>query len=241
MQDNKSYVMLVKPKEKPTIIDIEANKNGIASQINGDVDCLSVPEDNIDIYFDRLGIINNKTPNRVIKITQAREKDMTYSELKELFREAEEQGKHTVGFITFTKDSFNEEHSVEARTYAISSNNKAFQANMGGYSIFGSCLDGIDTGVRLDWYMSAERGGKDGWKIERCYTKEKEQVYKKVAAGNILVCSKMNENNTFDDISQEMVDKYAAMFREIPKFIRIGNGEIGVLNDNVPSNATPER
>ena len=49
---------------------------------------------------------------------------------------------------------------------------------MGGYSIYGSSLDGTDPCVRLEQYMSVERGGKNGWKIERCYvkTEELEQV-----------------------------------------------------------------
>ena len=51
----------------------------------------------------------------------------------------------------------------------MSSNNKAFQEGMGGYSIYGSSLDGTDPCVRLERYMAVEKGGKDGWKIERCY------------------------------------------------------------------------
>ena len=49
---------------------------------------------------------------------------------------------------------------------------KAFQPNMGGYSIYGSSLDGTDVCVRLERYMVSERGEKDGWKIERCYFKK---------------------------------------------------------------------
>ena len=40
---------------------------------------------------------------------------------------------------------------------------------MGGYSIYASSLDGSDPLVRLEQYMAAERGGKDGWQVERCY------------------------------------------------------------------------
>ena len=49
---------------------------------------------------------------------------------------------------------------------------------MGGYSIYGSALDGTDPCVRLEQYMAVERGGKNGWKIERCYvkTEDLEQV-----------------------------------------------------------------
>lgn len=40
---------------------------------------------------------------------------------------------------------------------------------MGYYSIYGSCLDGTDSCLRMDGFMADERGGKNGWKIERCY------------------------------------------------------------------------
>lgn len=39
---------------------------------------------------------------------------------------------------------------------------------MGGYSIFGSCLDGIDCCVRLDQFMAEEHGGKGGWIVKEC-------------------------------------------------------------------------
>ena len=40
---------------------------------------------------------------------------------------------------------------------------------MGGYSIYASCLDGTDNGVRFDQVMAEERGGENGWNVERCY------------------------------------------------------------------------
>lgn len=58
---------------------------------------------------------------------------------------------------------------LESRTYIVSSDSKAYRPNMGGYSIFGSSVDGSDMGVRLEAYMAAERGGKDGWKVDYCY------------------------------------------------------------------------
>ena len=39
---------------------------------------------------------------------------------------------------------------------------------MGGYSIYGSSIDGSDVGVRLDRYMRAD----NPWEIERCYMKK---------------------------------------------------------------------
>jgi hypothetical protein len=99
---------------------------------------------------------------------------MTYKELKHFFRVAERNLQHLTGYIVFSPASFTQEYSLESRTYVVSSDNKAFQPRMGGYSIFASCLDGTDPYVRLEQYMSTECGGSDGWQIERCYMMEDE-------------------------------------------------------------------
>ena len=98
-------------------------------------------------------------------------KKIAYAEMKAAFREHElnHPKKHLTGCIVFTEDSFTQEYSLESRTYRVSSNNKAFQPNMGGYSIFGSSMDGSDDGVRLESYMAEERGGSRGWKVDYCY------------------------------------------------------------------------
>lgn len=95
--------------------------------------------------------------------------DMTYQKMQMYFRAAERQHQHLTGYIVFSPASFEKEYSLESRTYVVSSNNKAFRPNMGGYSIFASSLDGSDPCVRLERYMASEHGGKDGWQIERCY------------------------------------------------------------------------
>ena len=107
---------------------------------------------------------------------KAKTKDVTYGELVSYFKAVEtaKTGKHLSGYIVFTEDSFTAPYDERARTYAVSSDNKAFQPSMGGYSIYGSSLDGTDPCVRLEQYMAAERGGKNGWKIERCYVKEED-------------------------------------------------------------------
>ena len=68
--------------------------------------------------------------------------------------------------ILFTEDSFTESYTEIQRTYVFSNDNKAFKSNMGGYSIFGSCADGTDSGVRLENYIYGEHGT---WKPERCW------------------------------------------------------------------------
>lgn len=98
---------------------------------------------------------------------------MTYLELKAVFQKwnRESHKEALTAHIIFTMDSFDREYSLLSRTYAVSSNNKAFRPNMGGYSIFGDSLDGTDIGVRLEGYM-AEEGNPGGWKVDGCYILE---------------------------------------------------------------------
>jgi len=101
---------------------------------------------------------------------------LEYNELKRIFRELKRTSprEDLTAHIIFTEDSFDKKYSLLSRTYTFTSDNKAFWPNMGGYSIFGYCLDGTDQGVRLDWYM-AEEGNPGGWKVEDCYILEQLQ------------------------------------------------------------------
>ena len=98
---------------------------------------------------------------------------MEYQKLKEIFRELKRTSprEDLTAHIIFTEDSFHKPYSLLNRTYCITSDNKAFWPNVGGYSIFGNCLDGTDQGVRLDHYM-AEEQDINGWKVEDCYILE---------------------------------------------------------------------
>ncbi len=98
---------------------------------------------------------------------------MEYNELKQIFRELKRTSprEDLTAHIIFTEDSFDKKYPLLSRTYSFTSDNKAFWPNMGGYSIFGYCLDGTDQGVRLDWYM-AEECDPNGWKVEDCYILE---------------------------------------------------------------------
>lgn len=98
---------------------------------------------------------------------------MTYQELKEYFchHESTSPIPHLSSYITFSSFGPTETRtfSNRSRTYVVSSDNKAYLPNMGGYSIFGIALDDSDNGgVRLDHYMQEERGGEDGWAVEDC-------------------------------------------------------------------------
>ena len=98
---------------------------------------------------------------------------MNYTELKQIFQELKRRSPtgDLTAHITFTQDSFDKPYSLLSRTYSFNSDNKAFLPNMGGYSIFGYCLDGSDQGLRLERYITEEgRGGS--WKIQNCYILE---------------------------------------------------------------------
>ncbi len=99
---------------------------------------------------------------------------MKYSDLKQTFRDLKKISpmEDLTAHIIFTEDSFNKSYPLLSRTYFVSSDNKAFWPNMGGYSIFAYCLDVTsDQGVRLDWYM-VEEGNPGGWKVENCHILE---------------------------------------------------------------------
>ncbi len=89
---------------------------------------------------------------------------MTWNEMCQKFEEHEQNSpkEHLTAHVEFSEDSWDKPYTKENRTYVVSSNNKAFQLNKNGYSIFGWCLDGKDNGVRLDWYM------QNGWKVINC-------------------------------------------------------------------------
>lgn len=101
---------------------------------------------------------------------------LNYQTVKELFRYWERSQEelpasertHLTAHITFTSDSFMVPYSEKERTYVVSSDNKAFLPNCGGYSVFGTNLDGSDVNVRLEAYMAEEKGGASGWKVEKC-------------------------------------------------------------------------
>lgn len=99
---------------------------------------------------------------------------MTYKELKNYFTEYNKKpgwaNNPIKGVIVFREDNWpDDNYSLESRSYVVSSDNKAFIASMGGYSIFGSSLDGSDKNVRLEQYMEDEYASKGGWKVDYCY------------------------------------------------------------------------
>ena len=91
---------------------------------------------------------------------------MKYLDLAQIFsaHEANHPRYHLDGLITFSDFGpfENTSYTQLDRTYAVSSNNKAFLPNRLGFSIFGTCLNGKDPHVRLEHYMRQPNGWVPG-------------------------------------------------------------------------------
>ena len=150
---------------------------------------------------------------------------LTYSELADRFRNAESEGKkHLTGYIVFSQESFNKPYDERSRTYAVSSDNKAFKAGLGGYSIYGSCLDGSDPCVRLDGYMR----GENAWKIEKCYLKEASREMLDIICGKFFICHAPYEAERFQSLPPDLAEKYREKFQYPERFARINDKIVAV-------------
>ena len=129
------------------------------------------------------------------------------------------------GYIVFTADSFDKPYTEEQRTYVVSSNNKAFIEGMGGYSIYASSLDGSDKCVRLEAYMADEHGGKDGWKIEKCYVKDdSNREMLDIIAGKFFIAYAPIESEKFLSMPKELARKYEEKFKYPERFYKSLDG-----------------
>lgn len=91
---------------------------------------------------------------------------ITFQELKE----KRLQWKSAV--IVFTEDSFNKFYPLISRSYRLTENDMwGLDDTKIGRRITGSCLDGTDQNVRLDYYMNQDNP-ENNWKIEYCYIEE---------------------------------------------------------------------
>ena len=215
-------VVLLEPGKMARVATIDSSLEGMQKVVGGLIEPFYPWEEQVCIICNEEGKINGMPLNRAI-YAEPEEIDMTYPELRSQFYKAEEEGKHISGYVVFSQDSFNAPYSETSRTYVISSDNKAFQAGMGGYSIYGYCLDGTDPCVRLDRYMAAEHGGADGWKIERCYMKSDARQMIDIIAGPCFICDCSGED--FGSLTAEQLQKYMEQFKYPEHFFRVG-GEI---------------
>lgn len=217
-------VVLVEPGKLARQAEIPASLEGMQATVKGSIEAFYPFEEEVCIVCNEEGKITGMPLNRTVYSEEVIA-DMTYSEMTAKFYEMERSGsgQHLTGYIVFSQDSFKDSYPEEARTYVVSSNNKAFIPGMGGYSIYGSSLDGSDPCVRLERYMQAEKGGENGWKIERCYMKESEREMIEIIAGPFFICDCSGEN--FGSLNEDQLKKYTEMFKLPECFARI-NDEI---------------
>ena len=226
-------VVLVEPGKLAHPAKITATLEGMQAVVGGAIEPFYPFEEQVCIVCNEEGKLIGLPLNRAVYAYEEQQVDMSYGELAAQFRAQERSGtgRHMLGYIVFTEDSFTEPYTEEQRTYVVSSDNKAFKPNMGGFSIYASSLDGVDKMVRLEAYMAAEHGGKNGWKVERCYTKLQTREMVEIMVGTFFICDCSGES--FGSLSEEQLKKYTEMFKQPERFLRI-NGEILALPYSPP-------
>lgn len=216
--NNKVYSLIVEPKMKPHIVTVEDNAEAIKRLIGGDFESVYIPSDEVTVFYSKDSADKTKPVNRVLNLYDTKEVEMSYSEMTSLFRQSEREGKHIMGYIKIAAKGNLAQYSADSLTYEVSSNNKAFIDGMGGYSIYASSIDGSDFCVRLENYLKDERGGKNGWEIERCFIKEETPIIDRKVYGNFLVChSPKGNDGRLSDITQDIINKYFEMFKSSEK------------------------
>ena len=223
--DGKISVLLVEPNKYPKMIKIDDTLEAMQEVVGGDIEEYMPFEDEVAIICNEEGKVNGLTPNRAV-YGEPQAVEMTFAEMRSRFCEAENEGKeHLSGYIVFTQDSFDKPYTEEQRTYVVSSNNKAFIEGMGGYSIYASSLDGSDKCVRLEAYMADEHGGKDGWKIEKCYVKDdSNREMLDIIAGKFFIAYAPIESEKFLSMPKELARKYEEKFKYPERFYKSMDG-----------------
>jgi len=238
-QENTIRVVLLEPGKVARVADIDSSLQGMQRVVGGTIEAYYPFDEEVCIVCNDDGKVSGMPLNRAIH-EEEKVVDMTYGEMVNKFREAEKLGHgktHLTGYVTFTEDSFAQPYSELSRTYAVSSNNKAFIPGMGGYSIYASCMDGTDPCVRLEQYMANELAGDGGWKVERCYMKEPGREIVDIIAGPCFICDCSGEN--FANLSDEQLKRYQKQF-ELPERFSKVDGEI-VAQPYEPKQKSKER
>ena len=220
----KISILLVEPNKYPKMIEIDDTLEAMQTVVGGDIEEYMPFEDEVAIVCHEEGKLIGLPPNRAI-YAEPETVELTYSELADRFRNAESEGKkHLTGSIIFSQESFNKPYDEKSRTYAVSSDNKAFKAGLGGYSIYGSCLDGSDPCVRLDGYMR----GENAWKIEKCYLKEASREMLDIICGKFFICHAPYEAERFQSLPPDLAEKYREKFQYPERFARINDKIVAV-------------
>lgn len=232
--------ILLEPGKEARVVSIPNTLEAKQHLVGGYIEQYCPYEEDIAIICNEEGKIEGLPANRAI-YAEPQTKEMTYGEMVCKFRAAERsrERKHLTGYIVFTEDSFTQPYSEEARTYCISSNNKAFIPNMGGYSIYGSSLDGTDSMVRLERYMADEIGGKDGWHIEKCYMKVPSREMLDIICGSCFICG--IGDGVYVDLTNEQIHRYMEMFKSPERFCNIGGKIVAIPYEPEKAKEAQER
>lgn len=119
---------------------------------------------------------------------------------------------------------WSEKNKLKPTEVSVASH-KAFIEGMGGYSIYASSLDGSDKCVRLEAYMADEHGGKDGWKIEKCYVKDdSNREMLDIIAGKFFIAYAPIESEKFLSMPKELARKYEEKFKYPERFYKSLDG-----------------
>lgn len=222
--ENRISVLLVEPDRYPRMIEIDDTLEAMQAVVGGNIEEYMPFEDEVAIVCHEEGKLIGLPPNRAI-YAEPETVELTYSELADRFRNAESEGKkHLTGYIIFSQESFNKPYDEKSRTYAVSSDNKAFKAGLGGYSIYGSCLDGSDPCVRLDGYMR----GENAWKIEKCYLKEASREMLDIICGKFFITYAPFDAERFQSLPPDLAEKYREKFKYPERFMRVNNEIVAV-------------
>lgn len=222
--ENRISVLLVEPDRYPRMIEIDDTLEAMQGVVGGDIEEYMPFEDEVAIICNEEGKLIGLPPNRAI-YAEPETVELTYSELADRFRNAESEGKkHLTGYIVFSQESFNKPYDEKSRTYAVSSDNKAFKAGLGGYFSYGSCLDGSDPCVRLDGYMR----GENAWKIEKCYLNEASREMLDIICGKFFICHAPYEAERFQSLPPDLAEKYREKFKFPERFMRVNNEIVAV-------------
>ena len=91
--------------------------------------------------------------------------------------------------------------------------------------LYASSLDGSDKCVRLEAYMADEHGGKDGWKIEKCYVKDdSNREMLDIIAGKFFIAYAPIESEKFLSMPKELARKYEEKFKYPERFYKSLDG-----------------
>ena len=224
MDKDKLKILVVEPGKYPKTVTIDDTLEAMQQVVGGYIEEYMPFEDEVAIICNEEGKLQGLPLNRAI-YAEPEPVEMSYTEMEKQFCEAEKQGgEHATGYIVFSQENFEEPYTEEQRTYQVSSNNKAFQEGMGGYSIYGSCIDGSDPCVRLDGYMR----GENPWKIEKCYMLQDSKQMIEIMAGTFFVVHAPCDSDRFKSLPDNLAHKYREKFKYPEHFMKANNEIIAI-------------